>query len=257
MMLQARDLRWNAGGQAIVDQASLAVAPGECLGLIGPNGSGKSSLLRMLYRSLRPESGSVFIDGRDAWRMTARDFARQAAALPQEAAQGLDFSVREAVMMGRIPHQSSWAADSALDHAQVDRALEQVGMQALAARAFSSLSGGEKQRVLLARALAQQPRLLLLDEPTNHLDVGHQFGLLGLVRRMGVASIIALHDLNLAARYCHRLCLMQAGRIVAQGRPEEVLTPQTVQRVYGVAADIDTHAATGRLRITFVPDDDV
>ena len=255
MKLQAHGLCWNAGARRIVDDAHLALQGGECLGLIGPNGSGKSTLLRMLYRVLRPDAGCVLLEGRNIQDMTAREFAAQVAVLAQESPHSFDFTVREAVMMGRIPHQSPWAGDSAQDLACMRQALARVGASALQERSFSSLSGGEKQRVLVARALAQQPRLMLLDEPTNHLDIRHQLELMSLVRRLDIGSIVALHDLNLAAHYCDRLYLMEQGRIVAEGTPAQVLTPATIARVYGVAADVDIHAATGRLRISFIPDD--
>lgn len=255
MMLEALDISWDADGRRIVDQASLCVSRRECVGLIGPNGSGKSTLLRMLYRVLRPDTGCVLLEQRDLRSMTAREFAAQVSVLAQEVPQSFDFTVREAVMMGRLPHQSAWAGDSAHDLACMRQALAQVGAAALEPRPFSSLSGGEKQRVLVARALAQQPRLMLLDEPTNHLDIRHQLGLMALVRRLPIASIVALHDLNLAAHYCDRLYLMAQGRIVAQGTPAQVLTPATIGQVYGVSAEVDIHAATGRLRISFIPDE--
>ncbi|CAB5703709.1 Hemin import ATP-binding protein HmuV [Delftia tsuruhatensis] len=257
MMLEARDLSWSAGPRRIVDQVHLGLQDGECLGLIGPNGSGKSTLLRMLYRVLRPDIGCVLLEGRDIQDMTARQFAAQASVLAQESPHGFDFTVREAVLMGRIPHQSPWAGDSVQDLACMRQALAQVGASSLEERSFSSLSGGEKQRVLVARALAQQPRLLLLDEPTNHLDIRHQLELMALVRRQRVSSIVALHDLNIAAHYCDRLHLMEHGRIVAQGTPAQVLTPATIRQVYGVAAEVDIHAATGRLRISFIPDENL
>ncbi|MGQ8876265.1 ABC transporter ATP-binding protein [Delftia sp. NA_296.1] len=260
MKLQAQDLCWSADARRadarrIVDQASLALHSGECVGLIGPNGSGKSTLLRMLYRVLRPDAGCVLLDQRDIRDMTAREFAAQVSVLAQEAPQSFDFTVREAVMMGRIPHQSPWAGDSAEDLACMRQALAQVNALALEERRFSSLSGGEKQRVLVARALAQQPRLMLLDEPTNHLDIRHQLELMSLVQRLQISSIVALHDLNIAAHYCDRLYLMEQGRIVAHGTPAQVLTPATIGQVYGVAAEVDIHAATGRLRISFIPDE--
>ena len=254
MMLKACQLSWSAENRRIVSEASLALETGECLGLIGPNGSGKSTLLRMLYRVLKPDAGCVLLEQRDIRAMTPRQFAAQVSVLAQEPPQSFDFTVREAVMMGRIPHQSAWAGDSAQDLACVSQALAQVGAAGLEERRFASLSGGEKQRVLVARALAQQPRLMLLDEPTNHLDIRHQLELMALVRRLAISSIVALHDLNIAAYYCDRLCLMEQGRIVAQGTPAQVLTPATIWQVYGVRAEVDTHAATGRLRISFIPD---
>ena len=253
MMLQADRVHWQAQARRIVQDASVAVASGERVGLIGPNGSGKSSLLRLLYRVLRPAGGRVLLRGRDLWSLAPRAVAREVAVLAQEQGQAFDIEVHEAVMMGRLPHQSAWAADSAHDRACVRQALEQVGAWALAGRSLASLSGGERQRVLLARALAQQPALLLLDETTNHLDVRHQLELMGLLQRSGVASLVVLHDLNIAAHFCQRLYLMEQGRVVAQGTPAQVLTPCAIAQVYGVQAVVDTHPATGRPRISYVP----
>jgi iron complex transport system ATP-binding protein len=253
MMLEGRQLQWQVQARRIVDGASLALARGECLGLIGPNGSGKSSLLRMLYRVLQPTHGQVLLLDQDVRGMPERAFAQQVAVLTQESATGFDTTAAELVMMGRIPHQAAWARDSAQDHATVRAALAQVGALALADRPLADLSGGEKQRVLLARALAQQPQVLLLDEPTNHLDIRYQLEVMGLLRRQRLSAIVALHDLNIAAHYCDRLVLMDQGRIVAEGTPAQVLLPATILSVYGVAAEVDTHPATGRPRISFVP----
>ncbi|GGH61907.1 ABC transporter ATP-binding protein [Comamonas phosphati] len=252
-MLEARDLQWEVHARRVVHGASLALARGECVGLIGPNGSGKSTLLRMLYRVLRPTHGCVQLQGQDVAGMGARAFARQVAVLAQESAPHFDTTVAELVMLGRIPHQADWARDSAQDHAAVRDALQQVGALALADRTLADLSGGEKQRVLVARALAQQPQVLLLDEPTNHLDIRYQLEVMGLLRRQRLSAIVALHDLNIAAHYCDRLVLMDQGRIVAEGEPGTVLTPATLQAVYGVATEVDTHPATGRVRISFIP----
>nr|WP_326534550.1 ABC transporter ATP-binding protein [Pseudorhodoferax sp.] len=252
-MLEGRQLRWEVHARRIVDDASLALARGECLGLIGPNGSGKSTLLRMLYRALQPTRGAVLLQGQDIAAVGERRFAQQVAVLTQESAPSVDTTAAELVMMGRIPHQATWARDSAQDHAIVHEAMRRVGALALAARPLAELSGGEKQRVLLARALAQQPQVLLLDEPTNHLDIRHQLEVMGLLRRLQLSAIVALHDLNIAAHYCDRLVLMDQGRIVAEGAPAQVLVPATIQQVYGVAAEVDTHPVTGRPRISFVP----
>lgn len=253
-VLEGRDLHWEVHARRIVDGASVALARGECVGLIGPNGSGKSSLLRMLYRVLQPTRGCVLLTGQDVAGIDDRAFARQVAVLAQESAPGFDTSVAELVMLGRIPHQARWARDNAQDHAIVREALRQVGAGDLAERSLADLSGGEKQRVLLARALAQQPQVLLLDEPTNHLDIRYQLEVMGLLRRQRLSAIVALHDLNIAAHYCDRLVLIDQGRIVAEGEPAQVLTPATLQQVYGVAAAVDLHPATGRTRISFIPE---
>lgn len=253
MKLEGQGLCFEAQARKIVVDAQFSLARGECVGLIGPNGSGKSTLLRMLYRVLKPQHGKVLLQGADVWSMSARDFARRVAVLAQDGGFDADMRVRDLVMTGRIPHQSHWAADSPEDRAAVDEALVRVGAEDLAGRLLANLSGGERQRVLLARALAQQPRLILLDEPTNHLDIRHQLEMMHMLKQLGLSTVVALHDLNMAASHCHRLYLMQAGRILCSGEPATVLTADRIQAVYGVRADIDRHPATGHLRITWLP----
>lgn len=253
--LCAERLHWRSAAAHIVRDISLHVAPGEFVGLLGPNGSGKSTLLRMIYRALRPGAGRVLHGGRDVWQGSARDNARAMAVLAQESGGDFDLRVRDVVLMGRIPHQSPFARDSEDDFALVAQALARVRADGLAERRFATLSGGEKQRVLMARALAQQAPLLVLDEPTNHLDVRHQFELMNLVRGLGLTTLAALHDLQLAAHYCNRLYLLQGGALVAQGAPADVLTPEAIARVYGVRALVRPNPRTGKPLIEYLPDE--
>lgn len=253
--LQAKNLCWLAAANHIVRDVSLHVAQGELVGLLGPNGSGKSTLLRMIYRILKPASGSVRVRGSDVWQSSARDNARAMAVLAQENNGEFELLVRDVVLMGRTPHQSPFARDSAEDFRIVAQALERVDAQYLSERMFSTLSGGEKQRVLMARALAQQAPLLVLDEPTNHLDVRHQFELMNLIRSLGLTALAALHELPLAAHYCDRLYLLKDGALVAQGTPAEVLTPETIADVYGVRALMRISPRTGKPVIEFMPDE--
>ncbi|MEU6731387.1 ABC transporter ATP-binding protein [Nonomuraea wenchangensis] len=232
MRLDLRGVAVTLDGHPIVREAGLEVADGELVGLVGPNGCGKSTLLRAVYRALRPSAGLIAVDGDDVHRLPAREAARRTAVLAQEIPADLDFTVAEIVAMGRTPYK----ADAAADAAVCARALDRVGLSGAAGRIFATLSGGEKQRVLLARALAQQTRLLLLDEPTSHLDIRHQLDLLHLIRELGIATLAVLHDLNQAAAFCDRLYVMNAGRVVAGGPPGEVLTPDLISEVYGVRA---------------------
>ncbi|MGH3889284.1 MAG: ABC transporter ATP-binding protein [Pseudonocardiaceae bacterium] len=237
----------------IVTSATITVAAGELVGLVGPNGSGKSTLLRCVYRVLRPVAGVVALDGEDVWELSARASAQRTAVVVQEPQSDFDFTVRDMVLMGRAPHKGLLERASEADDRIVDDALARVGADEFADRAFTTLSGGEKQRVLVARALAQQTRLLVLDEPTNHLDVRHQLEVLELVRDLGIATLAALHDLNLAAAYCDRLYVLSAGEVVAQGKPEEVLSPDLVESVFGVGAVRSVHPVTGRVQLAFFP----
>jgi iron complex transport system ATP-binding protein len=225
-------------GKRLVDSVLFDLQPGEFLGLVGPNGSGKSSLLRAIYRVLKPSAGQVVHLGDDVWKLSARDAARRTAVVAQERMGEFDFTVRELVLMGRTPSKSLLDGDSSADHQIVTDCLAEVGMGHCATRQFLSLSGGEKQRVLVARALAQHARFLVLDEPTNHLDIRHQLELLELVRRLRTTTLAALHDLNLAARYCDRLVMLSGGRVAAVGTPAEVLTAERIGAVYDVRADV-------------------
>ncbi|WP_341646985.1 ABC transporter ATP-binding protein [Thauera sp. SDU_THAU2] len=268
MKLQASQLHWRPShsgtARAIVEDVSLHVGDGELVGLIGPNGSGKSTVLRMIYRILRPTAGAVSIDGRDVWDISARENARLMAVLAQEQGGGFDaggdfggFSVREMVSMGRTPHKSPFARDDRRDADIVQSAMQRTGVLVMAERSFATLSGGEKQRVLMARALAQEAGLLVLDEPTNHLDVRYQFEIMNLIRSLGVTAIAALHELHIAAHYCDRLYLLQSGRLAASGSPAEVLTEETIASVYGVRAAVRLHSQTGKPHIEFMPDEPV
>lgn len=235
----------DIAGRRIVTDGVLRAEPGTVVGLIGPNGSGKSTLLRTVYRALRPAAGRVLLDGEDVWRLTARAAAQRTAVVLQDDASEFEFTVREVVELGRVPHKRLLDRDTAADAAIVTDALARAGAAALADRVVSTLSGGERQRVFLARALAQQTPVLVLDEPTNHLDVSAQLQLLDLLSRLPATVVAALHDLNLAAAYCDRLHLLQRGRVVASGPPEQVLTVELIDQVFGVTAAITTNPLTG------------
>ena len=253
MRLSIVDVRVDLGGRVVVGGATLLVEPGEVAGLVGPNGAGKSSLLRAVYRHLRPAAGEVRADDADLWRLPPREVARRVAAVPQETRTDFDVTVSDLVAMGRTPYKRPFAADSATDRAAVADALDRVGMAGFADRRFATLSGGERQRVVVARALAQRTPVLALDEPVNHLDVRHQLELLELIRAVRLTTLIVLHDLNLAAAYCDRVHVLDGGRLVASGRSEDVLTPALLRTVFGVHADVLSHPRTGRPLLVFSP----
>nr|BFD93227.1 ABC transporter ATP-binding protein [Kitasatospora sp. Xyl93] len=253
---RAQDLAVDAvsvelAGTRLVHEVSLAAAAGQVVGLIGPNGSGKSTLLRCVYRVLEPTGGVVRLAGDDLHALTARESARRVAALTQEHSAEFDFTVAEVVAMGRLPHRRGFGGPAAGDAQRCAEALRKVRAGHLADRGFLSLSGGEKQRVLFARALVQEPRLLVLDEPTNHLDIAHQLEVLALAREAGPTVLTALHDLNLAAGHCDLLYVLRAGRIVASGPPHEVLRPALLAEVFGVRATPVRHPGTGALQLLF------
>ncbi|MBC3198178.1 ABC transporter ATP-binding protein [Pseudomonas poae] len=232
--------------------ASLHVASGEFVGLIGPNGSGKTSLLRCAYRFSKPDQGDVLLQHQNVWQQSAKWCARRIAVVLQEFPDAFGLRVDEVVAMGRTPHKGLFDGDTVHDRQLVCSMLESVGMSGFEDHAFATLSGGEKQRVILARALAQEPHLLILDEPTNHLDPRYQLELLRLVKRLNIGTLASIHDLNLAAAFCDRLYVIDHGRIIASGTPHEVLTTELLHDVFGVQALIDTHPLSGYPRITWI-----
>jgi iron complex transport system ATP-binding protein len=253
MSLRAERVSWSAGGRLIVDDVSIQIADGETVGLLGPNGSGKSSLIRLLAGVRSPTSGSVLLAGDDLAGLRRRAIARRVAVVEQHATTEVDLTVREVVSLGRIPHRSAWGPDSTGDAEAIDRALRRTGLDGSAGRSWHTLSGGERQRVHIARALAQEPTELLLDEPTNHLDIHHQLELLSLVRELPLTSVLALHDLNLAAMFCDRLVVLSGGRVVAGGTPAEILTPELIADVYRVRAVVTPEGPGGVPAVRFEP----
>ena len=244
-------LTWCVDGKPLLNEISFAIPTGSMLGLIGPNGAGKSSLLRCLYRFIKAQQGHISLDGRDVESFSAKAFARCVAVVQQDTPSQLDVSVRELVAMGLTPHKGWLEFDSRQDRLKVSAALDKVGMQALANRSFNLLSGGEKQRALIARAIVQQPRLLILDEPTNHLDIRYQIQILELVRSLGISVIASIHDLNLASALCDKLLLLNGGQLVARGRPEQVLTEAMIADVFGVCCQITPHPQHGKPLISY------
>lgn len=252
--LVVADIRVRAGGRLLVDGLQLTAGAGELTGLLGPNGSGKTTLIRAIARTIPAETGSVAFAGHDLWTLSRRASARTVAVLEQDAASEWELTARDVVALGRIPHRSPMMPESAADREVVTMAMTQTGTTRFASRRWQTLSGGERQRVQLARALAQQPSLLVLDEPTNHLDVATALELLNLVRSLRTTALVALHDLNLAAAHCDRLVLMAAGRVVAAGTPEQVLTPALLAEIYRISVTVLPHPTTGRPLLAVDPE---
>lgn len=237
------------GSRVALRDVSFAVAPGEVVGLLGPNGSGKTTAIRVASRALRPRAGRVLVAGEDPYRVAARTAARLAAVIPQEVAPAFEFTAREVVSMGRTPYLSTFGGAGPEDQRRVREAMAAAEIERLADRPLAELSGGEKQRVILAQALAQDAPVLLFDEPTTHLDLRHVVGVLEIVRelaRAGRAILSVFHDLNLASSSCDRLVVLDAGGVVAEGAPEDVVTTALLREVYGVDAEVRLHPVTGR-----------
>ena len=234
---------------------SVSIAPGSLTGLLGPNGCGKTTLLKLLSGVLKPELGAVRLGDREVRLLAPRAIAQQVAVVPQETHPAFDFTVMEMVLMGRHPHLGAFQLEGPRDLAIAREALTATGTAHLAGRAYMTLSGGEKQRVVIASALAQMPKVLLLDEPTASLDLGYQLEIAALLRQLnrnrGVTMVLATHDLNLAASVCDTLVLVREGRVLMQGPTRDVLTSATVQQLYGVVADVSFHERAGH--VTVIP----
>ena len=237
----------------IIEDINLNVKKGEFVGIIGPNGSGKSTILKNIYRALDPASGTAFLDGENIYKMSYKAMATKVGVVGQENYVPFDFKVEDIVAMGRSPHKKLFDGDTKADKEIVMAALDKIGMKHMAKRNYQHLSGGEKQRVIIARVLAQQTDFLILDEPTNHLDIGYQLSIFDLVKNLGVTVLSAIHDLNIAALYCDRIYILKQGKLYASGTPEELLTSKTIREVYGINADVIIHPVTQKVNITYLP----
>ncbi|MEN6355755.1 MAG: heme ABC transporter ATP-binding protein [Armatimonadota bacterium] len=248
--IKVEDVHAGYNGAQVLNGVSLELADSEFVGIIGPNGSGKTTLLRTISRALAPQSGLVQIDGKDVYKIPAREYARKVAVVPQETMVAFDFTVMEVALMGRSPRLGRFAVESSRDEAIALDALRRTGTDHLKDRPINALSGGERQRVMMARALAQEPEVLLLDEPTSHLDISFQFEIMDLVKGLnrdrGLTVLAVLHDLNLAGSYCDRLVIIGQGCVQASGSPEEVITSENIRRVYGAEVWVRRHPTTRR-----------
>lgn len=239
--LTALDVSARLGGRQILDGVDLAVTPGRVTALVGPNGSGKTTLLRTCYRALPVSAGLVTLDEADITSLRRRSLARSVGVSTQEPVSLGGITVRESVRLGRTVKRGPFEAFGTDDSTVVETVLARVGLTELAERDVLALSGGERQRVSIARALAQQPEVLLLDEPTNHLDLHQQLSVLALLRELatsGLAVLLTLHDLRMATEYCDAMAVLQHGRLVATGAPEDVLDAELLRRVFGVRGEV-------------------
>lgn len=239
--LNVSQLSWTIEGKTILSGVNFALQRGEMLGLIGPNGAGKSSLLRCLYRFIRPTQGQISLFSQDISELSPKAFACKVAVVQQDTPHYFDMTTEQLVAMGLTPHKGMFDSHSSGDSEKISKALEKVGLSHKLYQQYERLSGGEKQRALIARAIVQQPQLLILDEPTNHLDVRYQIQILELVRSLGISVIASIHDLNLASALCDSLLLLDNGQVSAMGTPTEVLTEERIAQVFGVCAQVMPH----------------
>lgn len=248
LRLETKRLNYAIDGYNILMDVSIQVENRKMVGIIGPNGSGKTTLLKHIYRALPTECKKVFIDGKEIESYSHKQSARKLTVVRQENPSDFDFTVEKMVLLGRAPYRRSFENYTKEDMQFADDALKAIGMEPYRYRSFNTLSGGEKQRVLIARSLAQQADIFVLDEPTNHLDVHYQWGIMSLIRRLNTTVLGVYHNLNLSAQFCDELYVLSKGRVVASGTPAQVLTPTLMAEIFGVDADV-LQLANGRLQL--------
>lgn len=238
MNISVQDLDFSFGDKKILENICLNIKKKEFVGLIGPNGSGKSTLLKCIYRTLKPDEGTISLEDRLIQTFTLRETAKMMAVVAQHNETQFDFTVLEMVLLGRSPHKKFMERDNERDYLLAEEALSKVGMSEFKSRSLNSLSGGEKQRIILARALVQETDCLILDEPTNHLDIRYQLQFMSIARELGITVVSAIHDLNIASLYCDKIYALKDGALLAWGTPQEVLTEENIAALYGVHAKV-------------------
>lgn len=248
LRLETKQLNYAINGRDILKDVSIHVKNHKMVGIIGPNGSGKTTLLKHIYRALPAECNKVFIDGKEIEAYTHKQSARKLTVVRQENTSDFDFTVEKMVLLGRAPYRRSFESYTKEDLKFANEALKAIGMEGYHYRSFNTLSGGEKQRVLIARSLAQQADIFVLDEPTNHLDVHYRWSIMSLIRKLNTTVLGVFHELNLAAQFCDELYVLSGGHIVANGPPAQVMTPSLMSKVFGVNADI-LQLKNGRLHL--------
>lgn len=251
--LKVEHLDFSIDKAQILKAIDLKIQKGEFVGLVGPNGCGKSTLLKNIYRIYQPDRGKIYLDGQLVDQVNDKEFAKKMAVMVQENTVEFDLTVIDMVMLGRYAHKRLLQDSSEKDHAIAEKYLEEVGMKGYEERSFLSLSGGEKQRVLLARALSQEAELIVLDEPTNHLDIKYQYQIMNILKRQDMTVFTSVHDLNIASLYCDRIVVLKKGDLVKIGTPEEVITPEMIHYLYGIDSEVRINKTTGRPQIQFLP----
>lgn len=252
MNLKVDHVSVTLSGTEIVKDISMKVDNKQFVGIVGPNGCGKSTLLKSIYKVIKPQKGLVFLGDKDVLKSSARAISKDLGVVGQFNELSFDFTVREMVMMGRTPHKHFMESDNIEDYKIVADALERVNLAKYADRSYLTLSGGEKQRVILARAIAQEPEFLILDEPTNHLDIKYQLQILSVVKSLKIGVLAALHDLSMASVYCDILYVVKDGQIIASGNPKAVLTKKLIRQVFEIDCEIYSNPITGDLAIAYL-----
>jgi len=251
--LNSKGLNVFLGGKQILKDLDMYISNKEFVGIIGPNGCGKSTLLRTFYRILKPKGGTILIDNKNIHELPLKETAKDIAVVSQHNDHDFDFSVLDMVLIGRTPHKRFLEKDNLEDYEIALDCLRKVEMQDFIDRKYNSLSGGEKQRIILARALAQKTRCLILDEPTNHLDIKYQLQFMSIAKSLNITIISAIHDLNIAALYCDKIYAMKDGKVVNYGTPREVITEKLIKELYDVDSKVSIEQETNRINIMYKP----
>lgn len=255
-VLQAKQLSWQVDGKHIINQIDFDLIKGETVAIVGPNGAGKTSLLKCLYGEYQDFTGNIYLKGKCLTSISTRDIAKQLAVVSQQTNSVFNLTVIDVVRMGLIPHKGIFESDTNTDLDHINHALDKVDLLDKKLQSFNTLSGGEQQRTLIARAIVQAADILIMDEPTNHLDIYYQHQILKLAKTLNITLLLTIHDLNLAAEYCDRLVLMNNGEIVANAKPEQVLTPAILKQVFNLDCYVDQNPFTDKPRITFAASND-
>ncbi|ABV36773.1 ABC transporter related [Shewanella sediminis HAW-EB3] len=250
--MEVNHLSWATSSKKVLDDLSFTIERGDFVGILGPNGVGKSSLLRCMYKYMSPDSGKVFLNNQNIDSISHREFASKVAVVLQHTHVGFSMTARQLLATGLINQQKWWQRiDHNAEKVEIDRVLSLVDLTDKAEQVFESLSGGEQQRLLIARALLQKPEILLLDEPTNHLDVGYQVEILKLIKSLDITVVASIHDLNLASAFCDKLLLLREGKLIKHGTPAQVLTPASIENIYGIKTEVDRHPKGTHPRVTY------
>lgn len=250
-VLQANNLTWSANKKPIIEEIHLNIKIGETVAIVGPNGAGKTSLLKCIYGEYSNYLGDIYLNGKSLQTYSLKDVAKKIAVVSQHSESAFNLTVLDIVTMGLIPHKGLFDINTDTDKHNIEQALSKVDLISKQHQLFSTLSGGEQQRVLIARAIVQKPEILIMDEPTNHLDMYYQHQILMLAKTLNITLLITIHDLNLAAQYCDRIIMLNNGKLVADDVPEEVFTSKNLTEVFKLECAIDKNPFTQKTRITF------
>ncbi|GAA6203611.1 MULTISPECIES: ABC transporter ATP-binding protein [Thalassotalea] len=249
--LQAENISWQIDNKHIIKDVSFTAKQGETVGIVGPNGAGKTSLLKCLYQENKMTSGQVTLSEISLDLFDRKEIAKKVAVVAQQHEAVFNLTVFDIVNMGLIPHKAFFESNTNSDRQLIDQALTQVNLQQKKYQVFNTLSGGEQQRCLIARAIVQRPEILIMDEPTNHLDIYYQHQILSIVKQLGLTLIMTIHDLNLAAQYCDRLLLLSQGEVRAFDDTEKVLNETLIKETFHIDCLVDRNPLTRKMRVTY------